>query len=149
MCFFFFFQAEDGIRDYKVTGVQTCALPICCWARIKRRPPGVGLRTRELVSGPLIGLDGLSRRYERLVTHSLPCKPAETACASCHRDSATEGRRSLCRSTEPDRVLERVYASAKGQRLRQDRCGDGPLLPLSRIVPDRASGNAGFVCKMA
>src|SRR5256885_5499958 len=34
MFLFFFFQAEDGIRDYKVTGVQTCALPIlsttCC-----------------------------------------------------------------------------------------------------------------------
>src|SRR5207237_2322555 len=29
-CFFFFFQAEDGIRDSSVTGVQTCALPI--WA---------------------------------------------------------------------------------------------------------------------
>src|SRR5256885_5804408 len=28
MTSFFFFQAEDGIRDYKVTGVQTCALPI-------------------------------------------------------------------------------------------------------------------------
>src|SRR2546426_10411667 len=28
MLFVFFFQAEDGIRDYKVTGVQTCALPI-------------------------------------------------------------------------------------------------------------------------
>src|SRR5204862_1033749 len=27
-CFFFFFQAEDGIRDLYVTGVQTCALPI-------------------------------------------------------------------------------------------------------------------------
>src|SRR5437762_9504444 len=27
-CFFFFFQAEDGIRDTSVTGVQTCALPI-------------------------------------------------------------------------------------------------------------------------
>src|SRR5258706_9936322 len=27
--FFFFFQAEDGIRDWSVTGVQTCALPIC------------------------------------------------------------------------------------------------------------------------
>src|SRR5207302_7222586 len=26
----FFFQAEDGIRDFHVTGVQTCALPICC-----------------------------------------------------------------------------------------------------------------------
>src|SRR2546426_7172304 len=46
----FFFQAEDGIRDYKVTGVQTCALPIsagggaaeagasgsCCFV-----PPGI------------------------------------------------------------------------------------------------------------
>ena len=32
---FFFFQAEDGIRDHCVTGVQTCALPIlfrCCTA---------------------------------------------------------------------------------------------------------------------
>src|SRR5258708_11926649 len=28
VCFFFFFQAEDGIRDDLVTGVQTCALPI-------------------------------------------------------------------------------------------------------------------------
>src|SRR3712207_7387321 len=28
--FFFFFQAEDGIRDIGVTGVQTCALPIFC-----------------------------------------------------------------------------------------------------------------------
>src|SRR5256885_8568596 len=28
VCSVFFFQAEDGIRDYKVTGVQTCALPI-------------------------------------------------------------------------------------------------------------------------
>src|SRR2546428_6158285 len=28
VCFFFFFQAEDGIRDLIVTGVQTCALPI-------------------------------------------------------------------------------------------------------------------------
>src|SRR6266536_2003476 len=28
--YFFFFQAEDGIRDPLVTGVQTCALPICC-----------------------------------------------------------------------------------------------------------------------
>ena len=31
--YFFFFQAEDGIRDYKVTGVQTCALPILGSAR--------------------------------------------------------------------------------------------------------------------
>src|SRR2546426_5530644 len=34
---FFFFQAEDGIRDYKVTGVQTCALPILDKAGIRLR----------------------------------------------------------------------------------------------------------------
>src|SRR5256885_15385454 len=39
---FFFFQAEDGIRDYKVTGVQTCALPISsAWARRSGRVPGL------------------------------------------------------------------------------------------------------------
>src|SRR2546425_8664624 len=32
--FFFFFQAEDGIRDKLVTGVQTCALPIFVHARL-------------------------------------------------------------------------------------------------------------------
>src|SRR3989449_11116054 len=35
---FFFFQAEDGIRDVAVTGVQTCALPIS----LRRRPLGPG-----------------------------------------------------------------------------------------------------------
>src|SRR5437016_8469422 len=32
LLYFFFFQAEDGIRDWSVTGVQTCALPIYCEA---------------------------------------------------------------------------------------------------------------------
>src|SRR5256886_4408139 len=38
---FFFFQAEDGIRDLTVTGVQTCALPICA-ARLGGRRHGSG-----------------------------------------------------------------------------------------------------------
>src|SRR5262249_57881566 len=33
----FFFQAEDGIRDWSVTGVQTCALPIC-WPWLGAHP---------------------------------------------------------------------------------------------------------------
>src|SRR2546426_12366150 len=41
---FFFFQAEDGIRDYKVTGVQTCALPICASLLI----PGASCRSETL-----------------------------------------------------------------------------------------------------
>src|SRR2546422_8537689 len=36
MCSFFFFQAEDGIRDVAVTGVQTCALPISIHQSIDR-----------------------------------------------------------------------------------------------------------------
>src|SRR2546430_7437973 len=35
--FFFFFQAEDGIRDLTVTGVQTCALPISALRRPAER----------------------------------------------------------------------------------------------------------------
>src|SRR5438067_3966109 len=42
--FFFFFQAEDGIRDRNVTGVQTCALPICCFNHAGPALLNVGLR---------------------------------------------------------------------------------------------------------
>src|SRR5207248_6595422 len=41
--FFFFFQAEDGIRDRTVTGVQTCALPIS-------RPPALSKRANASTS---------------------------------------------------------------------------------------------------
>src|SRR5256885_5067839 len=62
-CFFFFFQAEDGIRDYKVTGVQTCALPIFghvgavaagCLASLGHRIVGVDIdaaKVRALAEG--------------------------------------------------------------------------------------------------
>src|SRR2546426_249933 len=39
----FFFQAEDGIRDYKVTGVQTCALPIC-FGEMHPEAQSIGMR---------------------------------------------------------------------------------------------------------
>src|SRR2546430_15722021 len=43
MCiFFFFFQAEDGIRDLTVTGVQTCALPI-----LSSQPQAAGTSNRR------------------------------------------------------------------------------------------------------
>src|SRR6266581_949293 len=42
----FFFQAEDGIRDGRVTGVQTCALPIFRNpSMMKTRAPGTVIRT--------------------------------------------------------------------------------------------------------
>src|SRR2546430_2396950 len=57
---FFFFQAEDGIRDLTVTGVQTCALPISCRHRLARLTGGLrslGLaaaeRAQDLRSRPV------------------------------------------------------------------------------------------------
>src|SRR6266567_7472591 len=44
---FFFFQAEDGIRDLTVTGVQTCALPILRHSVARKLPPAwVDFRAR-------------------------------------------------------------------------------------------------------
>src|SRR3989440_3707898 len=47
-CFFFFFQAEDGIRDLIVTGVQTCALPIYADVGGERGDHGAIFRDRSL-----------------------------------------------------------------------------------------------------
>src|SRR5260221_9993082 len=45
----FFFQAEDGIRDHCVTGVQTCALPICKVVIAQRRTGRIERDHRELL----------------------------------------------------------------------------------------------------
>src|SRR5256885_6776511 len=72
---FFFFQAEDGIRDYKVTGVQTCALPISAGraaARIARPSP------RAVID---LGADGrwaMRRASGAESRHSL-CPPGSAA----------------------------------------------------------------------
>src|SRR5260370_26490908 len=55
---FFFFQAEDGIRDSSVTGVQTCALPI--YAR-KERVLLIGTDQR-ITSGPAVKTAALKGR---------------------------------------------------------------------------------------
>src|SRR5215217_3241483 len=47
MCLFFFFQAEDGIRDIGVTGVQTCALPISALRAHGGDPAGAGAGPRD------------------------------------------------------------------------------------------------------
>src|SRR3989442_11795275 len=55
----FFFQAEDGIRDADVTGVQTCALPIshsCAWPdRLHQRIPEPDLSPMQLALNQLGG----------------------------------------------------------------------------------------------
>src|SRR5699024_3120477 len=77
----FFFQAEDGIRDRNVTGVQTCALPICAICvnheGCKERPlkgvsqilegAGAGLKTR-----PLPPCKAQKGNYENPDEHKMP-----------------------------------------------------------------------------
>src|SRR2546430_6942923 len=53
---FFFFQAEDGIRDLTVTGVQTCALPISEDDIVSEQPPpaetAVTARAPDRITAP-------------------------------------------------------------------------------------------------
>src|SRR2546425_5095090 len=66
LVFFFFFQAEDGIRDKLVTGVQTCALPIYRPGGVVRHldpRPGGDVATRD---GPVSDGAELETRVERI-----------------------------------------------------------------------------------
>src|SRR5690606_39554444 len=78
LSFVFFFQAEDGIRDFHVTGVQTCALPISSapWSELASR----SLRTcpsASLIAGWMRAAHG-SVPYRRCASHipmTLPGTP--------------------------------------------------------------------------
>src|SRR2546426_10848245 len=59
----FFFQAEDGIRDYKVTGVQTCALPISSSPECMESAFGLGLTSDSFPSRPDRSCAKLIDRY--------------------------------------------------------------------------------------
>src|SRR5690606_41164570 len=62
MHLFFFFQAEDGIRDFHVTGVQTCALPISDATRASMGSPEQGAQQECNSSlSPFSGNTSLSR----------------------------------------------------------------------------------------
>src|SRR2546430_9765711 len=82
--FFFFFQAEDGIRDLTVTGVQTCALPI--WLRhVRVHPRGDAALA--------IALHGMSRERDDRQTAAGALLPgANTGGRSGERRVGEEGR---------------------------------------------------------
>src|SRR3989454_5423134 len=79
MIVLFFFQAEDGIRDYKVTGVQTCALPI-----LERHDPVRAVHPAPGEARPLL------RRAARVARE--PREPAQAPA----RLSADLARRVAC-----------------------------------------------------
>src|SRR5258706_8561214 len=91
-CYFFFFQAEDGIRDWSVTGVQTCALPISSSC------------TRPVLTGSVISrapTNGRSPRT-RIESRYRGCRNPGSAdrCPSCPPCTRSEERRvgKECRS---------------------------------------------------
>src|SRR3712207_273282 len=85
--FFFFFQAEDGIRDIGVTGVQTCALPISFVLPDEKlfqedlHLVGLQFRGFVLVSAD-IGCTSTRGRLERLPTQALQARRRESPCSS-------------------------------------------------------------------
>src|SRR5204862_1512660 len=67
--FFFFFQAEDGIRDLYVTGVQTCALPI-----LRNKARGYTHEAQSALRGRAESGSGQFRSEERRVGKECRCR---------------------------------------------------------------------------
>src|SRR5205809_2762562 len=65
--FFFFFQAEDGIRDVAVTGVQTCALPISAATLTSARRWSLALSAASAPASPMSLRAPSGRSEERRV----------------------------------------------------------------------------------
>src|SRR3989449_8872150 len=112
---FFFFQAEDGIRDVAVTGVQTCALPIYLrreQARRRRvvevarrrrgRPVVTGRRLADEVHDPLESRGPEDRVHLRHRSHDL----AAVALSEAARD---DERAAAPRLLEPRQLEDRVH----------------------------------------
>src|SRR5688500_15054082 len=115
---FFFFQAEDGIRDYKVTGVQTCALPIfgfCALPRSSRTtrrawpatsrssstrtgsPGGASsLRMRSLPVPAALGPKRANATASRSVDLPAPLGPTTARTPSGDSTSVARWRRKCC-----------------------------------------------------
>src|SRR2546427_1373193 len=97
--FIFFFQAEDGIRDLTVTGVQTCALPICCrWSR-PLSPP----RTRSPWS-MRCRRQGCPRSRSRPLSRPRPFRSEE------HTSELQSQSNLVCRLLLEKKKIKNVYA---------------------------------------
>src|SRR6266496_4154661 len=133
LLFFFFFQAEDGIRDLYVTGVQTCALPI--WGRDLRAEPERPLRRVGRVAL-------LVARRHRVIRH-LELVGGRGARRRVFTDPARRARRPAAvrpRHHRPDRVRGRGRVGARV------RAGPGPARRRrgAPATPGRGAHRAGL-----
>src|SRR2546429_6548666 len=101
MYIFFFFQAEDGIRDVAVTGVQTCALPIltsaaCSTSRIEPEAAEV-LSARCIAATDVEWQDRKSTRLNSshgYISYAVFCLKKKIHCASRTPPPSAPARRS-------------------------------------------------------
>src|SRR5690606_35811712 len=108
-CFvFFFFQAEDGIRDFHVTGVQTCALPI--YQAEPSMQPGHGLA--EAAEHRLVLLQTSERCTSEATSDSSPPAASSSSHARHGRRAAIAHRNTARNASTPSR-LARNSASWK------------------------------------
>src|SRR2546430_5317723 len=124
----FFFQAEDGIRDLTVTGVQTCALPICPLPR--RLASGFGPPTAGLAGG---ARDGARPRGRAARTRRGGDRPVAGQCAAAGRVGGWGGARRAHGHAAQARPLRRADLSLRrGPRPRPEgRRGGGPDVVLA------------------
>src|SRR5476651_1956471 len=120
--FFFFFQAEDGIRDIGVTGVQTCALPICIGKNLADRNP----KTRRELCEKLGG----SRSFAVSLSAD-QYAPAPFVCQACN---TTYCACLLGHSQDVD-ICARVWKSVNRRFAGKNR---GLFLPSTQLSGERA-----------
>src|SRR5690606_38853143 len=126
--FFFFFQAEDGIRDFHVTGVQTCALPIS--ARIVNLGSVMG--TQPIAEG------AYSYTASKAAVHHLTRTLAGEFAA----------RRITVNALAPGPFQSRMTAFATGSPEKAAKVG--ARVPLGRIgKPDDIAGATLYLCGRA
>src|SRR5690606_40300559 len=105
----FFFQAEDGIRDFHVTGVQTCALPISL-AELSAALHSKAISSVELTEHYLARIQQLDGAINSFITVT-PELALEQARAADARLADGKIGRASCRE--------------RGQRQGRGRCGQG------------------------
>src|SRR5438552_5608102 len=105
-CFFFFFQAEDGIRDDLVTGVQTCALPISA----RRASAAIcASSTKAMGTATARNCSAIRRSVERRITSSrrrAPLAPAN----DWRSEERRVGKEYRCRGGAHHLKTKEIYA---------------------------------------
>src|SRR5690606_11923387 len=117
----FFFQAEDGIRDFHVTGVQTCALPIFRVAKLLPGPERTGAESAMMTATGAAQLwaasSCASAASPRKMASSAGSSKSRQRMRECFKDSLwVTGEEKfivvLCRGPRPEPYPRRLQADA-------------------------------------